>query len=197
MKSRLLLLFTLCAAVLLAPAAAAQDSCFVRGTCCSEVCSLSNPDTCLLGCETVGGQNTTCWQYFGQFDSDLDDDGVANAADNCVCNANANQANCDGDGQGDVCDPENVKWVLTEDRNSACWIDHDQHAGYFTLERYSSELWTNVCGLGGTCINRVFEYDADCFNVSKLDCCYAFMGSYQECQDHLEQNNCGSPNCPF
>ena len=38
-------------------------------------------------------------------DPDLDDDGIANAADNCPLAANADQANEDGDPYGNVCDP--------------------------------------------------------------------------------------------
>ena len=36
--------------------------------------------------------------------SDEDDDGIADADDNCVNDANADQADSDGDGIGDVCD---------------------------------------------------------------------------------------------
>ena len=36
--------------------------------------------------------------------SDEDDDGIADADDNCVDDANSDQADSDGDGIGDVCD---------------------------------------------------------------------------------------------
>jgi hypothetical protein len=39
-------------------------------------------------------------------DEDLDDDGVLNASDNCPLDANADQANADGDGEGDACDAD-------------------------------------------------------------------------------------------
>jgi hypothetical protein len=39
-------------------------------------------------------------------DPDNDNDGVADGADNCPLNANANQTDNDGDGQGDVCDSD-------------------------------------------------------------------------------------------
>ena len=39
-------------------------------------------------------------------DTDLDTDGVAASADNCDAAANADQADLDGDGQGDVCDSD-------------------------------------------------------------------------------------------
>jgi thrombospondin type 3 repeat protein len=38
--------------------------------------------------------------------SDVDADGAANTGDNCPWTPNSNQANLDGDGQGDVCDPD-------------------------------------------------------------------------------------------
>ena len=37
--------------------------------------------------------------------TDSDSDGVVDAADNCPLTANADQADLDGDGIGDVCDP--------------------------------------------------------------------------------------------
>ena len=40
------------------------------------------------------------------FDTDVDADGVLDDSDNCATNANANQANNDGDAQGDACDPD-------------------------------------------------------------------------------------------
>ena len=42
------------------------------------------------------------WTY----DEDVDDDGVNDAADNCVAAANADQADLDKDGVGDVCDAD-------------------------------------------------------------------------------------------
>ena len=39
-------------------------------------------------------------------DPDTDGDGVKDSADNCKDDANGDQANADGDGQGDVCDAD-------------------------------------------------------------------------------------------
>ena len=42
----------------------------------------------------------------GAEDGDDDNDAAADGSDNCALNANADQANNDGDGQGDVCDSD-------------------------------------------------------------------------------------------
>src|SRR5215212_6451580 len=38
--------------------------------------------------------------------SDWDSDGIRNALDNCLKQSNPDQTDLDGDGQGDVCDPD-------------------------------------------------------------------------------------------
>ena len=38
--------------------------------------------------------------------ADSDSDGVGDACDNCVSDANADQLDTDGDGDGDVCDTD-------------------------------------------------------------------------------------------
>jgi hypothetical protein len=44
----------------------------------------------------------------GELRLDSDEDGVVDAADNCPAVANASQANSDGDGLGDPCDPDQM-----------------------------------------------------------------------------------------
>ena len=50
--------------------------------------------------------------------SDTDADGIDNAFDNCTAAANADQADADHDGCGDVCDPQ-----------TSCDIDNDGSVG--------------------------------------------------------------------
>jgi hypothetical protein len=53
----------------------------------------------------AGGDGAIDVAIDGPSGPDGDGDGVADATDNCVMKANANQANEDGDAWGDVCDP--------------------------------------------------------------------------------------------
>ena len=58
--------------------------------------------------DTVLGdpENPATWQRLGDpADPDDDNDGVADADDNCAFTANTPQADVDGDGAGDACDP--------------------------------------------------------------------------------------------
>jgi CSLREA domain-containing protein len=53
------------------------------------------------------GQGTTCDAgAYERLANDADGDGVLDGADNCPVDPNADQANLDGDPQGDVCDPD-------------------------------------------------------------------------------------------
>ena len=73
------------------------------GTVCvsgaSHVCSA--PDTCQAGTCVVGGGG------------DSDGDGICDADDNCPTMANANQHDLDGDGIGDLCDPDDAPLHVT------------------------------------------------------------------------------------
>lgn len=196
------LTFAAVVAVLLAvPAAAQGPPGLGSGNTCAEVCSLSEPDTCLLGCQTPGGQNMACWQWFGQLDPDLDDDGVANASDNCVCRANADQANCDGDPYGDVCDVDDTLWELTEERSDICFVQviPDRINGFPALSGWSSELHTNVCGSGGTCIDVVpaYYYHQCTSWMDPEDCCYFETQLSNTVCTNLNFSLCGGPECDF
>jgi hypothetical protein len=81
---------------------------------CEENCEI-NRQWCYQntpGCETViicdacENEYQSCLNYCYQ-SGDSDGDGVQNSSDNCPNTANANQADCDGDGTGDACDSFN------------------------------------------------------------------------------------------
>lgn len=76
------------------------------------------------------GQSIVVWDEFsydtfapGQEDDDLDGDGVPNAEDNCFDVSNADQANMDGDGLGDVCDPCPLDQLDDSDGDGVCDSD--------------------------------------------------------------------------
>jgi len=64
-----------------------------RGASCDDLNSLTINDTVNDNCDCVG-----------QLDTDMD--GVADAVDNCPTTVNPDQADFDGDGLGDFCDPD-------------------------------------------------------------------------------------------
>ncbi len=72
------------------------DVCQLDGNDCNNNQIL---DACEPACGLVGHLPLEC-----EYDSD--GDGVPNATDNCPCLANADQADRDGDGVGDACDPD-------------------------------------------------------------------------------------------
>lgn len=66
-----------------------------------EMCE-SEYQSCLATCDSGGGNPPP-----PPPPADSDGDGVANIYDNCPTTANADQADCDGDGTGDACDSFN------------------------------------------------------------------------------------------
>jgi MYXO-CTERM domain-containing protein len=76
------------------------------------------------------GHSIVTWDHFaydtfapGEEDGDVDMDGVSNADDNCFETSNADQANMDGDGLGDVCDPCPVDELDDSDLDGVCDSD--------------------------------------------------------------------------
>ena len=61
---------------------------------------------CIDGCPFDGGKVAPGVCGCGFADTDSDSDSVADCLDNCPANANADQADLDGDGEGDACDPD-------------------------------------------------------------------------------------------
>jgi MYXO-CTERM domain-containing protein len=76
------------------------------------------------------GHSIVTWDHLaydtfapGEEDGDVDADGVSNADDNCFEMSNADQANMDGDGLGDVCDPCPVDMLDDSDGDGVCDSD--------------------------------------------------------------------------
>jgi hypothetical protein len=65
--------------------------------------------------------------FYFEAELDSDGDGIADGEDNCPDDANADQADSDFDGLGDVCDPDDDDdGVLDEDDNCAFFYNPDQ-----------------------------------------------------------------------
>jgi hypothetical protein len=78
----------------------------------SELCSVAIDKTRVSDVDSADPPDNMAANYNFSFTTaapavvDTDGDGVPDATDNCPANANANQANNDGDAQGDVCDTD-------------------------------------------------------------------------------------------
>lgn len=114
---------------------------------------------------------------------DSDGDGLADQIDNCPAIPNPNQANCDGDALGDVCDPVQARYVWGPEQT--CMTDKDDHLVYTTFEHHVEAMAHDVstCGAGAPDIwsGRIRD-SAHCAgygggNISDEDCCRLLTGS--------------------
>lgn len=175
-----MVLLTLGAGLLLAQPAAAQYEC--KNICGSD---------CDVEC-TYGGQPTTCFDWYHRSSDDGDNDGIPYYDDNCACASNTDQADCDTDGLGDVCDSRNEKWVFVQDLGRCDW-DGDIKWNKIVIEQYGSHQYQNLCD-NSYCYKRVLISSGECpFGVYDLSgCCEQNYGSA-----NCIHGSCGSPSCPF
>lgn len=114
---------------------------------------------------------TTCLQYNGVCNRDGDADGVDWVVDNCRSNYNPNQANCDGDSQGDVCDSLNGNFVATGNK-IACASDLDYHSTHKTGEVKYQQRYVDTSSCNAADRWNHFTYDAYCpLWWGNQDCC--------------------------
>lgn len=148
---------------------ACEDSCFIDYERCMDRCfELPDPDpACESQCENeLDDCRASCPN------GDVDNDGVLNSQDNCVWTYNPNQANCDGDTWGNVCDGFNATYqAITSDKT--CWIDKDHHGLYFSLEHWVEHKERDVssCGAPDRWVRWVRAQASFCFNVTNQQCC--------------------------
>lgn len=142
---------------------------------CSVACNAQSD--CSTSCHT-GGSWTTCGGY-STCNSDPDGDGW-HTNDNCPYQYNPNQANCDGDSQGDVCDAEDSNYQQTGPTQSCYIVDRlhflyrDQRLfqeGYFVDQSSCGKppQWRKVAELTGTCYLALA--------TSATTCCLALWNS--------------------
>ncbi|HYO13551.1 MAG TPA: hypothetical protein VE685_10185 [Thermoanaerobaculia bacterium] len=159
---------------------------------CQYICYQAGSD-CTTPCNQFGIQ-TRC----GGDSSDLDLDGVPNDGDNCACTANSNQTDCDTDGLGDACDPQNAKWVYLRDIGQCDW-DADHSAFEITIEVYAADEYVNVCD-NTVCYKQRRTFHDRCLWSSECgwgssECCDCL--SSRDNKNYCGYNSCGSTECPF
>ncbi len=88
--------------------------------------------------------------------NDCDRDGVPDNQDNCMELPNPNQANCDGDAWGDVCDNFNASYANLGSEYT-CMADKDNHIGYVKWEHHVEQIQHDVssCGAPNRYTSRV------------------------------------------
>ena len=137
---------------------------------CSGICHYNT------SCETVclthpGFEEITCGDY-GRCESlqDIDGDGIQAQNDNCAFTYNPNQANCDGDARGDVCDDENGTWVVDSFQEREYIHGGEQGPNGFECRVwYSSlEIMRDISSCGGGTRGTCEKHHA--YNVPEVWC---------------------------
>lgn len=78
--------------------------------------SVSSPKVLTLdkGMVAIGGRYASTYNdfYLSSGESDADNDGIPDGADNCPTISNANQTDSDRDGKGDACESTSMPWLM-------------------------------------------------------------------------------------
>jgi len=152
--------------------------------------------SCGWPCFRPNGTETTCGEAPAPCGerSDSDGDGVVNFSDNCPLAFNPDQRDCDGDGIGDVCDPENGIWVYGG-TSHVCHIDEDDHLVYYTLEFRGRDRFDDITACYAPPRFTGHLYRAhDCpFWKPRSDCCFeGEQGLPSRMCPRVDDNVCGT-----
>lgn len=194
---RVFMLFVILLSLGFATASAdCPTNCFNAMAECSSSCSQCNCsqeyEWCLDSCASV----------------DTDGDGRTDLIDNCPDNYNPGQADCDGDGHGDVCDPQDNSWTLITVGTAKCAVDEGSKPAGKEIKISYKDTYHSSC-TGSNCIKKVGKYTYTCtwFTESSdlYHCCRAKRCGLTPAQDFIPcpdcdgawGDNCGTPRCPF
>jgi cysteine-rich repeat protein len=140
----------------------------VPGDCCSADCEHEPNGTTCNGGQSCGGPDTcqagVCTPGVGGGDGD--GDGVIDCLDNCPIDFNPDQSDIDGDGLGDVCDPEDVPMNVTRLRMKGDTSSKNDNGSILAKGHFVSllpaDLFTHAQGVAFRVRDRL-ESDATYF----------------------------------
>lgn len=158
-----------------------DDECDFQ-SCCQQACT--DPATFeIITCQQWG----TC-KY-----SDVDCDGLTDPNDNCDTVSNYDQADCDADGAGDVCDSENATYEYSGARVCRIqgWSFYDGSGWDSEVFRYWEGTFEDVssCGAPDTYAQVNVDWEICEDENDPFWCCYLWYG-YSQCSTYYGYSDC-------